>query len=157
MHGAIARLPSYCSRKAGQLNSFLTIGSIRSRLSFEIGPETSCKRCLKPSSKRRWHAPAMSGERGLRSDGSTGPSVTGHRHGRRSRSLLGTFGQVTIAVPRARLNTPDGATTEWKSRRAAGLPAPYSRRRRTDRQLLTSPAPTRVGCGAHLPACSAER
>jgi putative transposase len=50
------------------------------------------------------------------SDGSTGPSVTGHRHGRRSRSLLGTFGQVTIAVPRARLNTPDGATTEWKSR-----------------------------------------
>ena len=50
------------------------------------------------------------------SDGSPGPSVTGHRHGRRSRSLLGTFGQVTIAVPRARLNTPGGATTEWKSR-----------------------------------------
>jgi putative transposase len=50
------------------------------------------------------------------SDGSAGPSVTGHRHGRRSRSLLGTFGQVTIAVPRARLNTPDGATTEWRSR-----------------------------------------
>src|SRR5712671_8108438 len=41
--------------------------------------------------------------------------VAGHRHGHRSRSLLGTFGRVEIAVPRARLNTPDGKTTEWKS------------------------------------------
>ena len=43
-------------------------------------------------------------------------AVTGHRHGHRSRSLLGTFGKVTVAVPRARLNTPDGKTTEWTSR-----------------------------------------
>jgi transposase-like protein len=43
-------------------------------------------------------------------------AVSGHRHGHRSRSLLGTFGKVEIAVPRARLNTPDGKTTEWKSR-----------------------------------------
>jgi putative transposase len=42
--------------------------------------------------------------------------ATGHRHGHRSRSLLGSFGQVQIDVPRARLNTPDGKTTEWKSR-----------------------------------------
>jgi putative transposase len=41
--------------------------------------------------------------------------VTGHRHGHRSRSLLGTFGQMEIEVPRARLNTSDGKTTEWKS------------------------------------------
>jgi putative transposase len=41
--------------------------------------------------------------------------VTGHRHGHRSRSLLGTFGRMEIEVPRARLNTPDGKTTEWKS------------------------------------------
>jgi transposase-like protein len=41
--------------------------------------------------------------------------ISGHRHGHRSRSLLGTFGRVEIAVPRARLNTPDGKTTEWKS------------------------------------------
>ena len=40
---------------------------------------------------------------------------TGHRHGHRPRSLLGSFGQVTIDVPRARLNTADGKTTEWKS------------------------------------------
>src|SRR5215472_4563604 len=43
------------------------------------------------------------------------PAVTGHRHGHRSRSLLGTFGKVEIAVPRARLNTADGKTTEWRS------------------------------------------
>jgi transposase-like protein len=50
------------------------------------------------------------------SDESQEPAVTGHRHGHRSRSLLGTFGKVTVAVPRARLSTPDGKTTEWKSR-----------------------------------------
>jgi putative transposase len=44
------------------------------------------------------------------------PGVTGHRHGHRSRSLLGTFGRVEIAMPRARLNTPEGKTTEWQSR-----------------------------------------
>src|SRR5437764_6679561 len=31
------------------------------------------------------------------------PSAVGHRHGRRSRSLTGTFGRVAIEVPRARL------------------------------------------------------
>jgi putative transposase len=41
--------------------------------------------------------------------------VAGHRHGHRSRSLLGTFGRVEIAVPRARLDTSEGKTTEWKS------------------------------------------
>ena len=41
--------------------------------------------------------------------------VTGHRHGHRSRSLLGTFGRLEIELPRARLNTADGKTTEWKS------------------------------------------
>jgi transposase-like protein len=46
-----------------------------------------------------------------------GPSgISGHRHGHRSRSLTGTFGRVDIAVPRARLNTADGKTIEWKSK-----------------------------------------
>ena len=43
-------------------------------------------------------------------------AVAGHRHGSRRRSLTGTFGPVEISVPRARLNTADGQTTEWKSR-----------------------------------------
>src|SRR5436190_19836799 len=41
--------------------------------------------------------------------------VTGHRHGSRTRSLTGTFGPIEIEVPRARLNTPEGKTREWKS------------------------------------------
>jgi transposase-like protein len=41
--------------------------------------------------------------------------VVGHRHGSRKRSLTGTFGPVEIEVPRARLNTPEGRTSEWKS------------------------------------------
>jgi transposase-like protein len=49
-------------------------------------------------------------------DSEEAAGVIGHRHGHRSRSLLGTFGKVEIAMPRARLNTPDGKTTEWKSR-----------------------------------------
>src|SRR4030081_1760704 len=41
--------------------------------------------------------------------------VAGHRHGRRTRSRTGTFGSIEIAVPRARLTTSEGRTTEWKS------------------------------------------
>ena len=41
--------------------------------------------------------------------------VAGHRHGSRTRSLTGTFGAIEIAVPRARLTTPEGGTAEWKS------------------------------------------
>lgn len=43
------------------------------------------------------------------------PAAVGHRHGRRSRALMGTFGRVEIAVPRARLEGAGGKTTEWKS------------------------------------------
>ena len=58
---------------------------------------------------------------GRRSQSSSGDAdgpvgVTGHRHGHRSRSLMGTFGRTEIAVPRARLDGPDGHTTEWKSK-----------------------------------------
>src|SRR5215216_5563771 len=42
--------------------------------------------------------------------------IVGHRHGSRKRSLTGTFGVVEIDVPRARLSSLEGRTTEWKSR-----------------------------------------
>src|SRR6202008_347777 len=41
--------------------------------------------------------------------------VVGHRHGSRERSLTGPFGKTQITVPRARLEQPDGTTTEWRS------------------------------------------
>ena len=40
----------------------------------------------------------------------------GHRHGHRERQLVGTFGPVTLWVPRARLAGTDGETSEWRSR-----------------------------------------
>jgi transposase-like protein len=62
-----------------------------------------------------------------------GPAaVTGHRHGRRSRSLTGTFGQVQIDIPRARLKAPDGKTVEWKS----GVLPVYQRRTKAADALI---------------------
>jgi transposase-like protein len=43
------------------------------------------------------------------------PGLVGHRHGSRTRTLTGTFGTRQITVPRARIERPDGTTTEWKS------------------------------------------
>jgi putative transposase len=40
----------------------------------------------------------------------------GHRHGHRQRRVIGSFGTVEIAVPRARVGTVGGGTAEWKSR-----------------------------------------
>ena len=40
----------------------------------------------------------------------------GHRHGHRQRRIIGSFGTVEIAVPRARIDTAGGGTAEWKSR-----------------------------------------
>jgi putative transposase len=41
--------------------------------------------------------------------------ASGYRHGSRTRTLMGTFGKTEIAVPRARLETDEGRTTEWHS------------------------------------------
>ena len=49
-----------------------------------------------------------------RSDETTG--AAGHRHGRRTRTLTGTFGTTEITVPRARLKAGEDKTMEWKSK-----------------------------------------
>jgi putative transposase len=45
----------------------------------------------------------------------TAAEPVGYRHGRRERQLLGSFGPVTISVPRARLTHAGGASREWHS------------------------------------------
>ena len=67
---------------------------------------------------RLMRAPAApaDGTQGLGDEGSPAdtPAVTkGTRNGLRERTILGTFGPVTIAVPRARIETADGKSTEW--------------------------------------------
>jgi transposase-like protein len=42
-------------------------------------------------------------------------TARGHRHGHRARQLVGTFGPVTLSVPRARLAGADGRTSEWRN------------------------------------------
>ncbi len=68
----------------------------------------------------------------------------GHRHGNRERELMGTFGTVMIAVPRARLNTADGKTTEWQNKT---LPA-YRRRTKEIEALIA---------GSYLAGCNTRR
>ena len=70
--------------------------------------------------------------------------ITGHRHGHRSRSLMGTFGRMEIAMPRARLDTAEGRTTEWKS---TALRA-YQRRTRQADSLIA---------GAYLAGTNSRR
>lgn len=68
----------------------------------------------------------------------------GHRHGNRERELMGTFGTVTIAVPRARLDTAEGKTTEWQNKT---LPA-YRRRTKEIEALIA---------GSYLAGCNTRR
>ena len=61
-------------------------------------------------------------------DGSA-KGVAGSRHGHRRTRLLGTFGETTVRVPRARLATPDGGTSEGRN---ATIPACQRRTKRAD-------------------------
>jgi len=65
-------------------------------------------------------------------DGRAPAAVAGHRHGHRERTLTGTFGVVSIRVPRARLAAAEGGTREWKSH---AIPA-YQRRTRQAEALI---------------------
>jgi putative transposase len=56
----------------------------------------------------------------------SGAAAAGHRHGHRARRLIGSFGPMEVAMPRARLADADGTTREWRS---AVLPR-YARRTR---------------------------
>ena len=67
-------------------------------------------------------------ERSKMAGNEAGACVTGHRHGSRTRSLTGTFGPIEIAVPRARLTTSEGKTTEWKSQALRAYQASYQPR-----------------------------
>ena len=67
---------------------------------------------------------------GVAAAGSGG--IVGYRHGSRTRTLTGTFGRTEFDVPRARLQTPDGKTTEWNS----GALRSYQRRTRAAEAVI---------------------
>jgi transposase-like protein len=70
--------------------------------------------------------------------------VAGYRNGHRDRQLLGTFGPVSVSVPRALLAGGDGKPKEWHSKT---LPA-YKR--------LTQRAETLIA-GAYLAGTNTRR
>ena len=78
--------------------------------------------------------------------------VVGHRHGRRTRTLTGTFGATEVTVPRARIAAGDGRHGRVEEQGAQGLSAAHEGRRRADRLDLSgrhqhAPGPPRP-CGA---------
>lgn len=80
-------------------------------------------------------------------------NIVGHRHGSRTRSLTGSFGKTAITVPRARLQTPEGGTTEWHSKALRS----YQRRTLTADALIAGAylaGPIHVGCGGRFRRCS---
>jgi putative transposase len=78
--------------------------------------------------------PRYGRQSGLPTGDDVGAPIAGHRHGRRIRSLTGTFGRTEIAVPRARIFGKDRKTTEWKSR----VMRSYQRRTRAADALIAS-------------------
>ena len=68
-------------------------------------------------------------ERSGKAGGQMRSGAAGTRHGHRERGLLGTFGALTVRVPRARLATCEGKTAEWRN---ATIPAYQRRTKRAD-------------------------
>jgi putative transposase len=60
--------------------------------------------------------------------------VVGHRHGRRTRTLTGTFGATRVSVPRARIAAEGGRTVEWRSKALRA----YQRRTKAAEALIAS-------------------
>ena len=77
--------------------------------------------------RKRYERPSLS-----ETEAAKAPGAAGHRHGHRGRQLMGTFGPVRVRVPRARLETSDGKTVEWKN---ATIPA-YQRRTKQANALI---------------------
>jgi len=70
---------------------------------------------------------------GAASSARVGSVRQGYRHGTRERTLTTSLGPTTVAMPRARVRTAEGATTEWRSE----LVPRYQRRsERVDEAIL---------------------
>ena len=62
-----------------------------------------------------------------------GPARVGYRHGVRDRTLTTSLGRTTFTMPRARVRTAEGETTEWRS---ALVPRYQRRSERVDEAIL---------------------
>src|ERR1700704_6371142 len=127
------------------MKSFSTIGSIRSRRSCV----RKCAGFIETMIEEELEVALARPRYGRRpvEDGAAVP-IAGHRHGRRIRSLTGTFGPTEITVPRARIFGADGKTAEWKSK----VVRSHQRRTRAADALI-APEPTRAGSAGRWRPC----
>jgi transposase-like protein len=97
---------------------------------LENGVRTRIRGCIEDLLEAELDAALGRGRYERPSAGGGSPKdVAGSRHGHRERRILGTFGSTTVRVPRARLTTPEGKTSEWRN---ATIPAHQRRTKRAD-------------------------
>ena len=108
-----ATKPDFRSLHPRWLLIFSTTGLIRSKTEVRARAREFIEELIRGELDTVLARPRYSRSQMAGNEGRVG--ISGHRHGSRARSLTGTFGPIEIAVPRARLNTPEGKTTEWKS------------------------------------------
>src|SRR6516165_4913477 len=86
-------------------------GFIEEMLETELSTALGRTRYARARAPKR--LPAGASESGPEeSDAVVVQRLVGHRNGHRDRELLGTFGKAKVSVPRARVETADGGTTE---------------------------------------------
>ncbi len=91
--------------------------------------ETMISSELDAALARPRYARRLAGQGG---EGVVAAEVVGHRHGRRTRTLTGTFGATEVSVPRARIAAGNGGTVEWRSKALRA----YQRRTKTADALI---------------------
>src|SRR5262245_13333639 len=90
-------------------------GFIEEMLEVELSKALGRARYERGSAPKR--LPSGAGESGTNeTEAGAVQRTVGHRNGHRHRELMGTFGATTVSVPRARLDSVDGGTIEWKSK-----------------------------------------
>jgi hypothetical protein len=103
------------SVKETRLPSFSTIGLIRLKLLYGNEPGEFIEELIRGELDAALARPRYERSRKVGHEGK--PGMTGHRHGSRPRSLIGSFGPIEIAVPRARLDTPTARPPSGRARR----------------------------------------
>jgi transposase-like protein len=80
-------------------------------------------------------------------------AAAGHRNGHRDRQLLGTFGPMTVSVPRARVTDSNGRQAEWRSQT---LPAYKRLTVQAERLIAGAYLTGRLGRSAILPGTTSS-
>jgi len=91
-----------------------------------------------------------------------GGPAKGYRNGHRPQQLVGTFGALTVSLPRVRLRDGDGGETEWRSQSVQAHKPLTKRAEALIAKLLTAPSsrpacsPATQSSGQPRPSCGSQ-